>query len=320
MPVTVGIDIGGTGTKLGLVTDEGDIISRVEFNTWDFPKFNEYVGELARSINSLLKSGNQGEPVGIGICAPMGNYFKGTIDKGYNLPWQGVLPLRDQLQGALGIPTIISNDANAAALGEKVFGVAKDLNDFVMITLGTGLGSGFISNGKLVLGFEGFAGELGHVNGKKPSGRLCNCGKKGCLETYVSATGIKRTIFSLLADSHEGSYFRTVSFDDLSTKEITEAAEEGDKIALEAFEYTGEIFGGKLAEVAILFNPEAIILAGGLSKAGHFIIDPTKRHMEDNLMDAYKGKIRFLSSQLGSEGAAILGAASLVRTLNAELI
>lgn len=314
MKVTAGVDIGGTGTKLGLVDDNGTILAKKEFDTRAFAEFEDFVSEIGRLIRSIQSEvpGNP-ELTGIGIGSPMGNYFKGTIDYTANLPWKGILPIRDLLEQDFSIPIVITNDANASALGEKVYGGARDYNDFVMVTLGTGLGSGFISNGQLVLGFQGFAGELGHVNVGHLEGRTCGCGKKECLETYVSATGIKRTIFSLMAKSHEESVFRNVSFDDLSTKDITEAAKKGDKIALEAFEFTGAILGNKLADVVMLFNPEAIFLAGGLSLAGEYIINPTRNHMEEDLLDIYRNKVQFRSSELGSEGASILGAASLVK-------
>ena len=314
MGVSVGIDIGGTGTKLGIVDDDGVILTRQEFSTWDFQSFEDYVANLTKLTQSMLDELDSGSDLqGIGIGSPMGKYVDGTIDHASNLPWKGTLPIVDLLKEEFDVPVIITNDANTAALGEKVFGGAKDYNDFVMVTLGTGLGSGFISNGQLVLGFQGFAGELGHVNVGRLEGRTCGCGNKECLETYVSATGIKRTIFSLLAKRPDDSEFRHISFDDFSTKDITKAAEKGDKIALEAFKFTGRILGRKLAEVVMLFNPEAIFLAGGLSLAGDYIINPTRKYMEKDILDVYKGKVAFLSSELGSEGASILGAASLVK-------
>ncbi len=314
MNLSVGIDIGGTGTKLGIVNDDGKIVVKKEIGTWDFAVFEEYVRELAKITKNMLGGlGGEQELQGIGIGSPMGKYVDGTINYASNLPWKGVLPIVSLLKKEFDVPVIITNDANTAALGEKVFGGAKDFNDFIMITLGTGLGSGFISNGKLVLGFQGFAGELGHVNIGRLEGRICGCGKKECLEAYVSATGIKRTIFSLLAKRHVESQFRHVSFDNLSTKDITLAADNGDKIALEAFQFTGKILGRKLAEVVMLFNPEAIFLAGGLSLAGDYIINPIRKYMEKDVLKVYKKKVQFRSSELGSEGASILGAASLVK-------
>ena len=314
MQVTAGIDIGGTGTKLGIVDEAGNIVANREFDTWNFSGFEEYVSELARLVNVMLNGIENGPELdGIGIGSPMGKYVDGTIDHASNLPWKGVLPLADLLKKSFNVPIVVTNDANTAALGEKVYGGAKELNDFVTVTLGTGLGSGFISNGQLVLGFQGFAGELGHVNVGRLEGRTCGCGKKECLETYVSATGIKRTIFSLLAKRHFDSVFRHVSFDDFSTKDITIAADKGDKIALAAFEFTGKILGRKLAEVVMLFNPEAIFLAGGLSLAGDYIIKPTRKYMEKDILEVYRNKVQFKSSELGSEGASILGAASLIK-------
>jgi glucokinase len=314
MGVSVGIDIGGTGTKLGIVDDDGNILAKKEFGTWDFKVFEDFVDELTKLTTSMLIDvGKSSDLQGIGIGSPMGKYVDGTIDHASNLPWKGLLPIVSLLKNHFDAPIIITNDANTAALGEKVFGGAKDFSDFVMVTLGTGLGSGFISNGQLVLGVQGFAGELGHVNIGRLEGRTCGCGKKECLETYVSATGIKRTIFSLMAKRSIDSEFRHVSFDDLSTKDITIAADKGDKIALEAFQFTGKILGRKLAEVVMLFNPEAIFLAGGLSLAGDYIIKPTRKFMEKDILDVYREKVQFRSSELGSEGASILGAASLVK-------
>lgn len=314
MRLSAGIDIGGTGTKLGIVDEDGNIIVKQDFDTGAFPDFVEFIKELSNRVNSMLQGiKNNFKFEGIGIGTPMGKYGDGTIDHASNLPWKGLLPLAELLKKSIDTPVLVTNDANCAALGEKVFGGARNYQDFAMITLGTGLGSGFISDGKLVLGFDGFAGEMGHIKVGDLEGRTCGCGKDECLETYVSATGIKRTVFSLMAKSHEESEFRRVSYEDLSTKDIHEAAIKGDKIALKAFEFTGKILGEKLSDVVMLFNPEAIFFAGGLSLAGDYIINPTREHMEANLLDAYKGKVKFLSSELGSEGAAILGAASLVK-------
>jgi glucokinase len=226
------------------------------------------------------------------------------------LSWKGVVPLVSLFKQYFDVPVFLTNDANAAAIGEMIFGGAKNMNDFIVITLGTGLGSGIVANGKLVYGHDGFAGELGHTT-VNYNGRQCGCGKKGCLETYASATGIKRTIFKLLADSLEPSELRSVCFNDLTAEMITKAAKKGDKIALDAFEYTGSILGRKLAESVAYTSPEAIFLFGGLAKAEDFILEPTRRHMEANLLPIYKTKIKVVLSGMTEVNAAVMGSAAL---------
>jgi glucokinase len=257
--------------------------------------------------------GVQGEykMYGIGVGAANGNYYKGTIERATNLPWKGIIPVADMFKDEFDLPAIITNDANAAAVGELVYGAAKGMKDFIVVTLGTGLGSGFVANGQLLNGKHGIAGELGHTS-VNPAGRFCNCGKRGCLETYVSATGIKRTVYKLLADHLEPSELRGISFDNLNTKMITECAIRGDVVALAAFEYTGRILGMKLAETVVHTDPEAIFLFGGLSLAGDLIFKPTIRHMEANLMPLFRGKVKVLPSALQNQAAPILGASSLV--------
>lgn len=311
--VTIGIDIGGTGTKFGLVDMEGNVLFHDKIETGLYREFDEYMDALSSKIKSSMEEKMvEYDLIGIGVGAPNGNYFTGTVSYAPNLPWKGVLPIADTLTEKFGVPTVVSNDANAAAVGEQVFGGAKGMKDFIMVTLGTGLGSGFVSNGQLIIGDDALAGEMGHISVKYGRGRSCKCGKKGCLETYVSATGINRTIFKLLVDSHEDSEFRGVSFNELTTKEISAAADRGDPIAIEAFKYTGKILGVKLADMVTIFNPEAIFLFGGLSLAGDHIFLPTKKYMEKNLMKIYKDKVKILPSELGSQGAPIIGAASLV--------
>ena len=248
---------------------------------------------------------------GIGIGAPNANCHKGTIEHAPNLLWKGVVPFVDLLKKKVNLPTFITNDANAAAIGEMVHGDAKGMKDFIVLTLGTGLGSGIVANGQLVYGFEGFAAELGHVN-VNYNGRHCGCGKRGCLETYVSATGIVRTVYKLLADFREPSEMRSISFDKLSAKMITQSALRGDKIAIEAFHYTGRILGIKLSDTVAHTNPEAIFLLGGLANAGKFIFEPTKQYMEENLMPIFKNKVKILPSGLDFQDASIIGASSLV--------
>lgn len=311
--VTIGIDIGGTGTKFGLVDMDGNVLFQDKIDTAAYKEFDQYIDALSAKIKATMTDyTSEYELIGIGVGAPFGNYFTGSITYASNLPWKGVLPVAELLTAQFGVPTVVSNDANAAAVGEQVFGGAKGMKDFIMVTLGTGLGSGFVSNGQLMIGHDGLAGEMGHIAVKYGRGRSCKCGKKGCLETYVSATGINRTIFKLLVDSHEDSVFRGVTFNELTTKEISQAADKGDVIAVEAFRYTGKILGTKLADMVTIFNPEAIFLFGGLSLAGDHIFKPTIKYMEKNLMEIYKGKVKILPSKLGSQGAPIIGAASLV--------
>jgi glucokinase len=310
--ITIGIDIGGTNTKYGIVDKEGHVLFHGSISTTEYNEFVDYFNGLSKALRTAMQ-GLKGEHklLGIGVGAANGNYYKGTIERATNLPWKGVIPLADMLREEFDIPAVVTNDANASAVGEMVYGAAKGMKDFVVITLGTGLGSGFVCNGILLNGKHGIAGEVGHTS-VNPAGRHCNCGKRGCLETYVSATGIKRTVYKLLADHLEPSELRGISFDALNTKMITEAAVRGDVVALAAFEYTGRILGMKLAETVVHTDPEAIFLFGGLSLAGDLIFKPTIKHMEANLMPLFRGKVKVLPSGLQNQAAPILGASSLV--------
>ena len=310
--LTVGIDIGGTNTKYGIVDRQGNVLHQGNIPTTDFEDFQDYFDAMADALReavALLPVNHR--LVGIGIGAANGNYYTGTIEKATNLKWKGVLPLAKMFKDELGIPCILTNDANAAAVGEMIYGNAKGMKDFIVITLGTGLGSGFVCGGHLLNGHHGIAGEVGHTS-VNPAGRYCNCGKRGCLETYASATGIKRTVYKLLADHLEPSELRGIAFDDLNTKMITDAAMRGDIVAKECFEYTGRILGMKLAETVVHTDPEAIFIFGGLAMAGDLIFKPTIRHMEDNMMPLFRGKIKVLPSALSNQAAPILGASSLV--------
>ncbi len=310
--ITIGIDIGGTNTKFGLADRHGKVLFQSKIATQQRDGLNDYVHDLVHALNEALAHlGPDYKLVGIGVGAANGNYYKGTIEHATNLKWKGIIPLADMLSKPFGVTVLVTNDANAAAVGEMVYGAAKGMKDFIVITLGTGLGSGFVANGQLINGKHGIAGELGHTT-VNYAGRHCNCGKRGCLETYVSATGIKRSVYKLLADHLEASELRGISFDDLNTKMITEAAIRGDIVAREAFEYTGRILGTKLAETVIHTDPEAIFLFGGLSLAGDLIFKPTVKHMEANLMPLFRGKVKVLPSGLQNESAPILGASSLV--------
>jgi glucokinase len=310
--LTIGIDIGGTNTKYGIVDRQGNVVYQGSISTVQYEEFKDYFAGLSKALREAIKNvPGAHKLMGVGVGAANGNYYKGTIERATNLKWKGIIPLADMIREEFDLPAIITNDANAAAVGEMVYGAAKGMKDFVVITLGTGLGSGFVTNGQLLNGKHGIAGEVGHTS-VNPAGRQCNCGKRGCLETYVSATGIKRTVYKLLADHLEPSELRGISFDNLTTKMITESAVRGDIVALAAFEYTGRILGMKLAETIVHTDPEAIFLFGGLSLAGDLIFKPTIKHMEANLMPLFRGKIKVLPSGLQNQAAPILGASSLV--------
>lgn len=311
--IVAGIDIGGTNTVIGLVTKGGDCLIESTISTRNHLSFNAFIEAVSIKIKELHESvGKEKYNLkGIGIGAPNGSFGLGAIVDAPNLEWKGLLPICKEITKQTNLPAVVTNDANAAALGEMLFGGAKGMKDFVVITLGTGLGSGIVSNGKLVIGHDGFAGELGHTV-VEVNGRMCGCGNKGCLETYASATGIRRTVFMQLAQSNKPSALRGVSYDDLTSKMVTEAAISGDSIALDAFEYTGKILGIKLAEVVTLFSPEAIFLFGGVAKAGKLIIDPAKKYMEEFMFPIFRNKVKLLPSGLEGKNAAVLGAAALI--------
>ncbi len=312
MKYTVGIDIGGTSTKYGLVHREGDVFAQGSIPMSDFEDFSDFFDTLADSIRQAIGTAARGETLaGVGVGAANGNYYTGTIEQAVNLKWKGVLPIADKFRAEFNVPCVVTNDAKAAAVGEMIYGNAKGMKNFIIITLGTGLGSGFVCGGTLINGHHGIAGELGHTT-VNPNGRECNCGKKGCLETYASATGIKRTVYKLLADHLEPSELRGISFEDLNTKMISDAANRGDIVAKEAFEYTGRILGIKLSDTVVHTDPEAIFLFGGLAQAGDLIFKPTIHHMEQNLMPAFRGRVKVLPSGLENQVAPILGASSLV--------
>lgn len=310
--LTIGIDIGGTSTKLGVVDKTGNVINKIAIPTTDYADVSDYLIALEEAIRHAIHGiVSPHELQGIGIGAPNGNFFRGTIEDATNLPWKGVIPFVDLLKKVFDVQIFITNDANAAAIGEMIYGDAKGMKDFIVITLGTGLGSGLVAGGELIYGHDGFAGELGHMT-VKVDGRQCGCGKRGCLETYVSATGLKRTIYKLLADFNIPTELRDVSYNNLSTKSLEKAARNGDPVAIEAFEYTGKILGLKLSDSIVHTSPEAIFLLGGLAKAGDLIFKPTQYHMEKNLMPIFRNKVKLLPSGLSYQDAAIVGASSLV--------
>ncbi|QSE96245.1 ROK family protein [Fulvivirga lutea] len=310
--IIVGIDIGGTSTKFGLVDQSGEVLFQSKITTQTHSDFRDFIKELDDAIKKgMSEVGSSTKLIGIGIGAPNANYLRGTIEHAANLRWKGIIPIVDIMKNDFNVPVMITNDANAAAMGEMIYGHAQVMKDFIVITLGTGLGSGIVCNGKLVHGHDGFAAELGHVI-INPRGRQCGCGRRGCLETYVSATGIKRTVYKMLADHLEESELRGISFHDLTTKMIAESAQRGDLVAKDAFEYTGQVLGAKLADTVAHTDPEAIFLFGGLSLAKDLIFEPTRRHLEETLMPIYRGKVQVLPSGLQNQSAPILGASSLV--------
>lgn len=306
--VVAGVDIGGTNSPFGFVDANGNILGKGSIRTSDFELFEDYLAALLNEIDAAAGMIKDIKIIGYGIGAPNGNYYTGSIDNAPNLRWKGKILFSEMVKSKTGLPAYLTNDANAAAIGEKVFGNAKDMNDFIIVTLGTGLGSGIFCGGQLLYGSTGFAGELGHtivVDG----GRQCGCGRRGCLETYASATGIVKTVNELLGNNSYTSSLK--GKENIDSKLIYEAAVAGDKLALDAFEYTGEILGKALANAAAFSSPEAIFLFGGLANSGKYIFEPTIKYMEENMLNNFKGTVKVLPSGLKENTAAILGAAAL---------
>jgi glucokinase len=304
---SIGIDIGGTNISIGAVDKFGGIIEQWSLKMKDCPTIEIFQNKIEECIGDYVRK-HKAEILGIGVGAPNGNFYSGTIDFAPNLPWKGQIPLSFILSKQFDRRVVLTNDANAAAIGEMIYGAAKGMKDFVMITLGTGVGSGFVANGELIYGHDGFAGELGHTTAIR-DGRPCNCGKKGCLETYTSATGIVRTVHEFLARDNSPSSLRDI--ETITSKDIHNAALKGDALALEIFDYTGKILGQSLADAVAITSPKAFILFGGLAGAKEFIFEPTIRHMEANLLQIWKGKIRVIPSELKESDAAVLGASAL---------
>ena len=322
--LAIGIDIGGTNTVTGLVDAQGRMQGERSFKTKAYPYFDDYVERLVQDIESLRRTRPDAALAGIGIGAPNGNYFSGVAENPINIRWYE--HAADGSQGAQiltvpfvetvrkhypALPVVVDNDANAAAIGEMIYGGARGMRDFIEITLGTGLGGGIVANGEMVYGQGGTAGELGHVT-VRPGGRRCGCGRRGCLETYVSATGIVRTMLEILADDPRPSKLRSVAVECLDSRMIAEAALDGDEAARAAFEMTGRLQGEARANYVAFSFPEAIFLFGGLAKSGDLLWEPTKRHMEANLLRNYKGRVKLLPSGIDGANAAVLGASALV--------
>lgn len=308
--LALGIDIGGTNTSYGIVNRHGEIIAKRKIKTTGHASLEDYITALKQGITEVLTETETNSLKGAGVGAPNANYYTGEIVFAPNLPWEGIIPLASLIADALGLEVTITNDANAAALGEMAYGAAKGMNDFIVVTLGTGVGSGFVANGKLIYGHDGLAGELGHVIAVR-DGRKCGCGRYGCMERYCSATGMVITAQEWLEQKKEDSVLRQYS-GILTARHIHEAAESGDRLALQIFDFTAKILGQTLADAVAITSPEAIILFGGLAQSGDLILKPTKMYMERNLLRVYQNKISLIPSQLPDADAAILGASALV--------
>jgi len=312
MNVSIGVDLGGTNTKFGLVTEEGKLVAEHVIKTDSSVHYQVFFGQLYREIEKLYREATPGAKlVGIGVGAPSGNSLTGCIDSASNLSWPDNIPVSKLLSQHSGLPVSVTNDANAAALGELKYGIAKGADNFISLTLGTGLGCGIVIEGRLITGQNGHAGELGHTTAVD-NGRKCGCGRRGCLETYASAPGLRHSLLDLLDQSSRKSVFRHVKRDDITGKDITREAAAGDILSIEAFEMTGKILGKKLADVVAFLNPSLIILSGGLAKAGDLLLLPTQKYFEECLLDIYKGSVTIRLSEMSKKNAAILGAASTV--------
>lgn len=319
-PYVIGIDLGGTNTDFGVVDHDGNVLFRGSISTLYtteeklYATWEEYLSALGNAINDLIKNHKlEGKIKGIGIGVPVGNMEKGTVENAVNIPWARgvVVPLAAKTGEITGLPCKLVNDANAAALGEMAYGAAKGMKDFIMITLGTGVGGGIVSNGQLVVGHDGFAGELGHVRVIRENGRICGCGRTGCLETYTSATGVTRTAREFLEMQPERkSVLRDIQHQPITSKDVYEAAKAGDQLAIDVFNFTGRILGEAFCDFIAFSSPKVIVLFGGLAHSGHFLIDPIKKAIEEHILFVYRGKTDVVVSKLNDAEAAILGASA----------
>ena len=311
-PYVIGIDMGGTNTAFGLVDARGNVIASDSIKTGKHSVFADYVDELHEAVKRLIENNDaEGKVNGIGIGAPNGNYYTGMIEGAPNLPWPSPIPLAKTITEKFGIPCLVTNDANAAGVGEMTYGAARGMKDFIMITLGTGVGSGIVINGQMVYGHDGFAGELGHVIMKRSNGRMCGCGRTGCLEAYCSATGVARTAREFLEIRKEDSKLRALEVSSITSKDVYDAAIAGDQLAKEIFEYTGTILGEALADFTAFSAPEAFVIFGGLAKSGDLIMKPVKEAFDKNVLPLWRGKVKILFSEMKEADAAILGASAL---------
>lgn len=312
-PYVIGLDMGGTNSVFGIVDQRGNIKSQTVISTKTYPDFDDYVKASVEALQPALDAvGGIQNVRAMGIGAPNGNYYNGTIEYAANLLWDGVVPVAQKFEEALGIPVRVTNDANAAAMGEMTYGVARGMKNFIMITLGTGVGSGIVVDGKIVYGSDGFAGELGHfVIDHTENGRPCGCGRRGCLETYTSATGVARTAREMLETHREDSLLRKLDPEKITSYDVFKAAEQGDKLALEIFDFTGRILGRSCADYTTFNSPEAFVFFGGLTKAGDYLMKPLRKAYEENVLNIFRGKAKLLVSSLNGSEAAVLGASAL---------
>ncbi len=312
-PYVIGVDLGGTNTVFGIVNSRGEVVADNSIRTQEYQTAEAFVEAGCECLRPLIEHVGGIENIqGMGIGAPNANYYAGTIEYAANLPWKGIVPLCDMFRAALGIPVAMTNDANAAATGEMTYGVARGMKNFIVITLGTGVGSGIVINGQLVYGHDGFAGELGHVTMVRgEEGRSCGCGRKGCLETYCSANGVARTVREILEKTSRKSTLREIPAEKITSLDVSIAAGKGDAVAQEIFEFTGKMLGEACADFAAFSSPEAFIFFGGLTKAGDLIMKPIEENYNKAVMPIFKGKAKFLVSGLMSSNAAVLGASAL---------
>ena len=312
-PYVTGLDLGGTNSVFGIVDARGDIKATTAIKTVGFTSAEDFVSASVQALQPIIEEvGGIGTIKSMGIGAPNGNYYKGTIEYAPNLPWAHdiVVPLADMFSRELGIPVALTNDANAAAIGEMTYGVARGMKDFIMLTLGTGVGSGIVTGGKLLYGSNGFAGELGHVIVRRDNGRICGCGRKGCLETYCSATGVARTAREMLANDQRPSLLRDLDPEKITSLDVSIAAEKGDELALEIYQFTGHLLGEACANFAAFSAPEAFIFFGGMTKAGDLIMNPIKESYQQHAQGLFKNA-KFLVSGLDGSNAAVLGASAV---------
>lgn len=320
-PYVIGLDLGGTNSVFGIVDSRGDIKATTAIKTQGYETVDEYVEASVEALQIIIDQVGGIEKINaMGIGAPNGNYYTGTIEFAPNLSWghNGIVPLAKMFSDKLGIPVALTNDANAAAIGEMTYGVARGMKNFIVITLGTGVGSGIVINGQLVYGSDGFAGELGHVIMNRVNGRPCGCGRKGCLEAYCSATGVARTARELIETTDEPSLLRDMPAADITSLDVSIAASKGDALAKRIYEFTGNMLGEACADFAAFSSPEAFIFFGGLTKAGALLMDPIKKAYEENVLNIFKGKAKFLVSGLDGSSAAVLGASAVGWDINEE--
>ena len=313
-PYVIGLDLGGTNSVFGIVVSRGEIKATTAIKTQGYDKVEDYVDACVNALEPVVEQVGGIEMIkAMGIGAPNGNYYNGTIEFAPNLSWghDGIVPLAAMFKERLGIPVALTNDANAAAIGEMTYGVARGMKNFIMITLGTGVGSGIVINGQLVYGCDGFAGELGHVIVRRENGRPCGCGRKGCLETYCSATGVARTARELLSTTQEPSMLRDLNPEEITSLDVAIAAGKGDKLANEIYEFTGRMLGEACADFAAFSSPEAFVFFGGMTKAGDLIMKPIEKAYDENVLKIFKGKAKFLVSGLEGSSAAVLGASAV---------